>query len=160
MGSKGAVCLLKRPNLTLRDTRSHSFSGVWKWFKAFLEDRGLLLPLGSWLLLNSASGRSWGLGWAGGCYWLAALRFGLGENRQAAELPLCSTTNTGKKRHSERLPNAAKIPPVEGLKTEYKIDFMLKFWVHVLFELKDIIRHPLQSPLVAVLPFITSFFFF
>lgn len=46
---------------------------------------------------------------------------------QAAELPLCSATNAGEKRHSEMLPNAAKNPSSRGAKTEYKIDFMSKF---------------------------------
>lgn len=57
--------------------------------------------------------------------WLAELRFGAGENVQAAELPLCSATNTGEKRHSEMLPSAAKNASSRGAKNR------VQNWFHV-----------------------------
>lgn len=92
--------------------------------------RGLQLPLSCWLLLNSASGMSLAepgvlpLKQTSYC-WFAALRLGLGENMQAARLPLCSATNTGDKRHVEMLPNAAKNPSSRGAKN------WVQNWFHV-----------------------------
>lgn len=113
-----SCCLLKKPNFTLRDTRPHSFSGVWKEFMALCPCVRQRLPAPIELLAPTEFSLSKELGARLGwetlpltqtsyC-WLAVLRFHLGQNMQAAVLPLCSTTNMGKKKQSKVLPIAAR----------------------------------------------------
>jgi len=114
-----SCCLSKRPDLTWRDTRSHSFSGVWKEFMALCLCASQRLPAPTELLAPTEFRLSKELGarlsWEPlspmqiSYCWLAVLSFHLGQNMQAAMLPLCSATNMGKKKQSEMLPTAVNL---------------------------------------------------